>query len=125
MGIRGIGIDIVEVARIEKQKPAFFERIFTPAETAYCRSQAQPALHFAVRFAAKEATVKALSWLPGTLTVTQVEVIRNDETGAPELKIVPGHYKEDPPALPTGLRLHVSLSHEKSHAIATVIAEVL
>jgi|SRR5579862_5789448 len=125
MGIRGIGTDIVEIARIEKQKPAFFERVFTPAEIAYCLSQANPAQHFAARFAAKEAAVKALNWLPKTPTITQVEVVRDEVSGAPALKIVPGHYAEDPPATPAGLRLHVSLAHEKSHAVATVIAEEL
>jgi holo-[acyl-carrier protein] synthase len=125
MSIRGIGTDIVEIERIEKQKPAFFERVFTPAEIAYCRSQAQPALHFAARFAAKEAAVKALNWIGRTPTITQIEVVRDEESGAPALKIVPGHYGEDPPAVPVGLRLHVSLSHEKSHAVATVVAEEL
>jgi holo-[acyl-carrier protein] synthase len=125
MSIRGIGTDIMEIARIEKQKPAFFERVFTPAEIAYCRSQAHPAQHFAARFAAKEAAVKALNWLPKTPTITQIEIMRNEENGAPALKIVLGHYKEDPPATPAGLRLHVSLSHSKTHAIATVIAEEL
>src|SRR5579872_1065514 len=125
MGIRGIGTDIVEIERIERQKLAFFDRVFTPAEIAYCRSQTKPAQHFAARFAAKEAAVKALNWLPKTPTITQIEVVRDEETGAPALVIVPGHYGEDPPAMPAGLRLYVSLSHEKSYAVAIVIAEEL
>lgn len=113
----------MEIERIAAQKPAFFERVYTRAEIAYCRTQARPAQHFAARFAAKEAGVKALSWMQRPPTITQIEVVRNEETGAPSLKIVPGHYGEDPPALPAGLRFHVSLSHGKTHAIATVIAE--
>lgn len=124
MSIRGIGTDIVEIERIEKQKPAFFERVFTPAEIAYCQKQARPAQHFAARFAAKEAAVKALSWMERPPTITQVEVMRDEETGAPALAIISGRYGKDPAAVPPGLRLHVSLAHGKSHAIATVIAEL-
>ena len=125
MSILGVGTDIVEIERFEGLKPAFFERIFTPAEIAYCRSKARPAQHFAARFAAKEAGVKALSWMEHPPTISQVEVVRSEETGAPALRLVAGRYKEDPPALPAGLRLHISLSHGKTHAIAFVIAEEL
>ncbi|MCK5915223.1 MAG: holo-ACP synthase, partial [Deltaproteobacteria bacterium] len=64
MSIIGIGSDIVKVSRIEKlterYDKRFLERIFTTAETSYALAKARPALHFAARFAAKEAFVKAL-----------------------------------------------------------------
>jgi len=83
MTIFGIGIDVVEVGRIrssmEEFGEAFAKRIFTPAEREYCESQKRPALHYAARFAAKEAVAKAfgtgigkdLGWL-------DMEVVRRD-----------------------------------------------
>lgn len=125
MSIRGIGVDIVEIERFEGQKPAFFERVFTPAEIAYCRKQARPAQHFAARFAAKEAAVKALAWMEKAPTITQIEISRDEESGQPGVRLVAGHYGEDPPALPAGLRIHVSLSHSRTHAAAVVVSEAL
>ena len=62
--ILGTGVDIVEVARVdrllEKHSPRFEEKIFTPDEILYCRSKAEPGIHFAARFAAKEAVMKCL-----------------------------------------------------------------
>ena len=61
----GIGTDIADVARIksliEKYGNAFLEKTFTAAEIAYCLSKADAPLHFAARFAAKEAMAKALA----------------------------------------------------------------
>jgi holo-[acyl-carrier protein] synthase len=60
----GIGIDLVEVPRIrellEKHGQRFKERTFTAGEIAYCDACAEPAMHYAARFAAKEAVAKAL-----------------------------------------------------------------
>lgn len=61
--IRGIGVDIVEISRIEtalKRRRRFAERLFSAEEIAYCSSRNDPAVHYAVRFAAKEAVAKAL-----------------------------------------------------------------
>ena len=64
MMIFGIGIDVVEVERVESSIAEFGERfvsrVFTEAERAYCESQKRPAIHYAARFAAKEAVAKAL-----------------------------------------------------------------
>src|ERR671918_350443 len=59
----GIGIDLIEIERIERaleRRPRLAERLFTPAELAYARSRARPGRHLAARFAAKEAVIKAL-----------------------------------------------------------------
>lgn len=59
----GIGVDIVEIARMErimKQTPGFFPRVFTEEERRYCDASARPAAHYACRFAAREAVLKAL-----------------------------------------------------------------
>lgn len=78
----GIGIDLVEVPRIrdmlEKHGRRFKERTFTPEEIAYCDSCADPAMHFAARFAAKEAVSKALGtgiWAEG-VNWTDIEIVR-------------------------------------------------
>lgn len=86
----GIGIDLVEVPRIrqmlEKHGPRFKERTFTAGEIAYCDSCADPAIHYAARFAAKEAAAKALGtglWSEG-VNWTDIEVIR-EASGRPRL----------------------------------------
>src|SRR5512138_3800404 len=62
--IRGVGVDLCPVSRVarilERHPGRFAERVFTPAERAYCGSRGAPAQHFAARFAAKEAALKAL-----------------------------------------------------------------
>lgn len=63
MAEAGIGVDIVEIARfesIEKKTPSFFQRVFTEEERIYCEASARPAAHYACRFAAREAVLKAL-----------------------------------------------------------------
>lgn len=63
MAEAGIGVDIVEIPRMEailSKTPSFAERMFTDEERAYCDSKARPAAHYACRFAAREAVLKAL-----------------------------------------------------------------
>ena len=63
MARAGIGVDIVEIARMEsilKRTPSFATRVFTDEERAYCESSNRPAAHYACRFAAREAVLKAL-----------------------------------------------------------------
>ena len=59
----GVGIDQIEVSRIrdslDQHGSSFLDKIFTPAEQAYCSAKANPAPHYAARFAAKEAVAKA------------------------------------------------------------------
>ena len=87
--IVSIGIDIIEVARIREvllRTPRFAERVFTDAERAYCDSRgAVAAQHYAARFAAKEAALKALQtgWRGG-IGWQDVE-IASRESGAPYL----------------------------------------
>src|SRR6476469_10795093 len=87
--IVSIGIDIIEVARIREvllRTPRFAERVFTDAERAYCNSRgAVAAQHYAARFAAKEAALKALQtgWRGG-ISWQDVEISAHD-SGAPYL----------------------------------------
>src|SRR5438094_9480893 len=87
--IVSIGIDIIEVARIREvllRTPRFRERVFTLAERAYCDSRgAVAAEHYAARFAAKEAALKALQtgWTGGV--AWQDVEITSQASGAPQL----------------------------------------
>lgn len=126
MGIVGHGIDLVEVARIERlldeQGDRFLDRCFTPGERAYAdKSTKRRSEHLAARFAAKEAALKALGtgWAEG-VGWTDVEVVR-DGAGCPSLRVT-GRAAE----LAAGRGIttwHVSLSHTETHAMASVIAE--
>lgn len=124
MRIHGIGIDVVEVERVERllreAGTRFVERVFTAAERAYCDSQARPALHYAARFAAKEAVAKAFGTGIGEqLAFLDVEVTR-DERGAPRV-VLGGAGKEF--ALRAGIgEVLVSLTHSRDHAAANAVA---
>lgn len=63
MALAGVGVDIVEIARMERilqRTPRFARRVFTDEERTYCENTTRPAAHYACRFAAREATLKAL-----------------------------------------------------------------
>ena len=123
--IISIGIDIIEVARIHEallRTSRFRERVFTPAERAYCDSRgAVAAQHYAARFAAKEATLKALQtgWRGG-IAWQDVEIATRD-SGAPYL-VLHGSV-QDLFNSSGATATHLSLSHTSEHAIAEVILE--
>jgi len=125
MSIHGIGIDIVEVARIaaanEKHGPAFAERYLTEAERAYCASHANPEIHQAARFAAKEAVAKALGTGIGSeCGWHDIEIVRDAPSGAPGV-LLTGAAAEF--AARNGIaHIHVSLSHTRDTAVANAIA---
>ena len=123
--IYGVGVDLVETARIEESLKKFPERfekkIFTPVEREYCGAMPAPALHYAARFAAKEAFLKAL----GTgkshgIAWSEIGIV-NRPSGQPVLEIT-GRAKDllDERKI---ARIHVSLSHTKGHAVAVVVFE--
>jgi len=123
--IFGTGLDIIEIARIrqslDRYALKFEERIFTPAEIAYCRSKANPFPHFAGRFAAKEAVLKSLGFGMGAgIRWKDIEVL-NQKTGRPELHLT-GKGKELADSLQVK-RIHISISHDQTHAVAQAIAE--
>src|SRR5664279_3802031 len=82
--IAGIGIDLVDIARVERLLDAkgrrVLERLFTPAEVAYAMARARPAMHLAARLAAKEAAFKALAGSDDARLIgwREVEVIARD-----------------------------------------------
>ena len=124
MPILGHGIDIVETARIrrliDEHGAHFLDRVFTPAEQAYCNASRKRSLeHFAGRFAAKEAVLKVLGtgWRGG-IAWTDIEVVK-EPSGQPQVKLS-GECARI--ASERGIsRWHISISHSETHATASAI----
>ena len=120
--IQGIGVDVVDVARLrlvlEEQGDAFLNKVFTDMEVTYCRTHKKPYLHFAARFAAKEAVAKAMrtGW-SGAFRWKDIEVI-NETSGAPRILL----FREVAEALGR-CHVHLSLSHTDTTVVAFVIIE--
>ena len=118
----GIGIDLVEIHRMKKaiERPLFVQRVFTPAEQAYCDSRGrQNAASYAARFAAKEAVMKALgTGLSGGGTWQDIEVLP-DEQGKPVMTLS-GYFGQLSRKMDV-TRIHVSLSHAQEYAAAQVL----
>jgi holo-[acyl-carrier protein] synthase len=116
------GVDIVEIARIwaaiVRHHERFLARVFTEIEVAQCHQRPES---LAARFAAKEATAKALGtgiWRHG-IGWTDIEVVRTDH-GAPSLRL---HHAALQRATILGwASWSVSLSHDRERAIAFVVA---
>lgn len=125
--IVGLGLDLVEVARLERllggraargRAQRFLDRCFTPREQAYCEARRDRATRYAARFAAKEAVVKALG-APAGLRWTDIEVRRAE--GAPSIRL--GGAAERA-ARDLGVdALHLTLTHDGGMAAAAVVLE--
>ena len=116
----GCGIDVVELARLraamKRGGRAFMRRVFTKQEEAYALGRPRTTLlHLAGRFAAKEAVIKAISQIEPKrlLAMKQVE-IRNDRLGRPHVILHDGRSRR--------VKVHVSLSHVDTVAVASAIA---
>ncbi|MFQ5481265.1 MAG: holo-ACP synthase [Nitrospinaceae bacterium] len=119
------GLDIIEIDRIRRSigrfSGKFEERLFTPVEIQYCRSKANPFPHFAARFAVKEAVLKSLGvGLGEGVRWKDIEVV-NLASGQPQLNLT-GQGKALADALQVK-HIHISISHDRSYAIAQAIAE--
>ena len=123
--IVGVGIDILSVARMEGElrdpEDSFRNEVFTPGEIAYCESRRYPARHFAARFAAKEAVVKALRGACESLPHWRDVEIRTDESGIPTV-LLQGRFREIAERSHVDT-IHVSLTHTADLAAATVVME--
>jgi holo-[acyl-carrier protein] synthase len=122
--IKGIGTDIVSVTRMSRvleRTPNFRDKVFTSAEIAYCESKADPAQSFAACFAAKEAVMKAF----GTGWTEDVNwqgiSLDHDPAGKP-IVILCGNTLQTYEKY-NCTAIHISVSHEKEHAIALAILE--
>ena len=124
--VLGTGTDIIEIDRIEASilrfGQRFLERIFTPGEIAYCQiKKKNSAESFAARFAAKEAAAKALgTGISRGISWLEIEV-RRQPGERPTLHLT-GRAADRATAL-GAKRLHLSLTHSRSFALAVVIAE--
>jgi holo-[acyl-carrier protein] synthase len=115
-----VGVDIVEIARIEKTLSRygerFLHRVYTAGELEYC--QGMPS-RLAARWAAKEAVAKALGTGMGDVCWREIEVT-GDERGAPRIRL---HGRASAQAVRIGIRrLALSISHSRQYAVALAVA---
>jgi holo-[acyl-carrier protein] synthase len=120
MAVRGVGVDLVRIPRlrdvISRWDDRFLRRVFTESEIAYCRARRDPVPHFAARFAAKEAGMKALgTGLRRGVTWRELEV-RREPGQAPTLELH-GRTRELGLARGGG-RMLLALSHDGDYALA-------
>lgn len=124
--IVGLGLDLVDIARIaqliEHQGERAMRRLFTEGEAAYAAKRAEPARHLAARFAAKEATYKALAGTQQARGIgwRDIEVVAEWD-GRPTLRL---HGRAEARAAELGVvRMHLSLTHADHTAAAVVVLE--
>ncbi len=111
-----IGVDIEDIERFKGKPQQFINRVFTPIEIEYCMKNSKPESHFAVRFCAKEAVIKALTGLNiKAVSLKDIEVFHNDNR-CPQIRILKPLDKD--------IVFNLSLSHDKTKAIAFVTAEI-
>lgn len=120
--IYGLGTDIIEIKRIfkaiDRHGNRFIEHLFTESEIHYCKKYQDPIPHFAGRFAAKEAILKALgTGLKSPISWHDIE-IKNDANGKPQI-----YLSEKLKKLFPKLAIYLSISHCETYATATAIAE--
>ncbi len=120
VNVRGIGVDLVQISRmrdvIARWDERFLQRVFTEGEIAYCRRRRDPVPHFAARFAAKEAGLKALgTGLRMGVSWRELEV-RRERGQAPRLELA-GRSRDIGRAR-GGTRMLLALTHEGDYALA-------
>jgi holo-[acyl-carrier protein] synthase len=115
--VTGIGVDLLEVARLEQaleRRPRLAERLFTDAERDYAAGRARPVMHLAARFCAKEAVAKALG-----LTAWSFRDVEVVPTGsAPEVRL---SGSAEVRAAELGVSASVSLTHTAGLAAAVAV----
>lgn len=124
MNLIGIGTDIVECLRIaqmiQRHGELFIQRVYTPHEIDYCNGRKQSTQHFAGRWAAKEAVLKALGtgWIRG-ISWRDVEV-HNEGGGKPTIRLQGGAQQRAEQI--SVVEVMLSISHCRSHATAYALA---
>ena len=121
--VKGIGVDLAQVPRlrrvVERWNDRFLRRVFTEAEIAYCRGRRDPIPHLAARFAAKEATLKALgTGLSMGVNWRELEVRR--ERGQAPTMVLTGR-SEAIARAKGGSRVLISLTHDGDYAMAQAL----
>ncbi len=122
MPVTGLGVDIVEIGRMRRaleRHPAIRERIFSAEEREYCDARNKPEIHYAMRFAAKEAVLKALGTGFSGMRFIDVEVIRDDHgRPSPRLSGRAAEVAEERGVV----EMHLSLSFTHTTAVASAVA---
>ena len=123
--IVSIGSDLAQIARmeaaLERRGQRMLDRLFTPAEQAYCERKKERATHYAGRYAAKEAVMKVLGtgWRRGVRWI-DIEVVR-ESSGAPRIAL---HGESARIAARLGIaRIHLTITHDAGLAMAFAVAE--
>ena len=111
-----IGVDIEEISRFKGKSERFLKRIYTDLELEYCMKHSKPESHLAARFCAKEAVMKALT--PVGINIAEYNLIEifHDKNNCPKVKILKDIDKK--------IDFELSLSHDRTKAIAFVVAKV-
>jgi len=120
--ITGLGVDIVEIDRMRlalERHPRLKERIFSAEERRYCEGRNRPEIHYAMRFAAKEAVLKALGTGFAGMRFTDVEVLR-DQRGKPVPHLCGA--AADIADVNGVVEMHLSLSFTHTTAVASAVA---
>ena len=121
--ILGTGVDIVEVFRmkdaIDKWGDNFLKKIFTDREIRYSMSKRFSCQHFAARFAAKEAVLKALKVRPRKGQRLSGIEVKREATGKPFIALALESRKQF--RMPAQAQIELSIAHEREYAIATVV----
>ena len=117
------GVDIVSVDRLEgvarRHGQRFLNRVFTREEQLYCESKRFKFEHYAARFAAKEAMMKAMEIRrQNRLRFREIEVKRRP-TGKPEIFLSPESRTRF--GLPQGIQIELSMAHERRYAVSFVL----
>ena len=110
-----IGVDIEDIRRFHNKSQDFLDRVYTKSEQEYCLSKKLPAKHFAVRFCAKEAVLKALTGLNIPHPPLNMIEVYHIENNFPKIRLLNN--------LDNKLTIQVSLSHDKTKAIAFVMID--
>jgi holo-[acyl-carrier protein] synthase len=108
-----IGVDCEEVKRFQKvmDKPKLLNRIFTEHELEYCNQKTDPKPHLAVRFAGKEALIKAFSDMDIRINMGDIEIL-NNSMGVPQARVK---------GINPGYQIKLSLSHTKDMVFASAL----
>ena len=127
MSVLGLGVDLVENARIEHSLDRFGERflkrVFTPGEIEYSQSMKYPARHLAARFAAKEAVSKAFGTGIGKAMGWKDIDVRRKPSGEPFVVLEGGAKQLAEERKVT--KISITLSHTEHHAMAMIVMEGL
>jgi holo-[acyl-carrier protein] synthase len=110
-----IGIDCVDIPRFEQDiasKKKILKKIFTENEVQYCEKKMKAGQHYAVRFAAKEAIIKAFACYGIEISLSSIEIL-NKENRIPYVNILDDKLKE--------YEIKISLSHAENNAVACAI----